>query len=530
MRSPEERIWRGAAVLTIAAFVTKILSAFYRIPYQNIVGDVGFYIYQQVYPIYGIVMSLALYGYPIVISKLVAERAAEHDEKGVISVLQVSLLFLCSLGLLIFSILYIGAKQIAIWMGDGELAPLVRLLSFSFLLFPFIALLRGYFQGNHNMIPTAVSQVGEQFVRVTTIIFLSYWFIKSGRNAYEAGAAAMFGAFAGGLTALLLLTAYWMRRKNRGKIHIAVKSADTKRIVSYLFIEGFIICVTNMLLTLIQLVDSFSLLSLLVERGKESLEQAKIWKGIYDRGQPLIQLGTVVATSFSLTLVPLISGARKRNDEPFIYEKTDLSLRIATVIGLGAALGLMCLIRPVNVMLFENDLGSLPLAILAASIFFTTLALTLSALLQGMGYEWIAVAGVCVAVAGKTVCNWLLIPLFGTTGAAAATTLSYAAMACFLYVMLQRKLHIRFPKKTYLYPVMKSAIAMVVVLQLYTMLAERWIDSRLFATGEALVGVLLGGATYIIMVIKGNVFSQQELSFFPFGNKLRLLLETGDGR
>jgi polysaccharide transporter, PST family len=58
------------------------------------------------------------------------------------------------------------------------------------------------------------------------------------------------------------------------------------------------------------------------------------------------------------------------------------------------------------------------------------------------------------------------------------------------------------------------------------MLAERWIDSRLFATGEALVGVLLGGVTYIIMVIKGNVFSQQELSFFPFGNKLRLLLEN----
>ena len=63
---------------------------------------------------------------------------------------------------------------------------------------------------------------------------------------------------------------------------------------------------------------------------------------------------------------------------------------------------------------------------------------------------------------------------------------------------------------------MKAAMAMAAVLQLYTFLAEKWNDSRLFATGEALVGVLLGGVTYIIMVIKGNVFSQQELSFLYY--------------
>ncbi|AEH46133.1 putative polysaccharide biosynthesis protein [Parageobacillus thermoglucosidasius] len=528
MRSPEEKIWKGAVILTIAAFVTKLLSAFYRVPYQNIVGDVGFYIYQQVYPIYGIVMSLALYGYPIVISKLVAERVADRDQQGVASVLLASLLFLCLFGLLLFSVLYIGAQQVAIWMGDAELAPLVRLLSFSFLLFPFIALLRGYFQGKNNMLPTAVSQVGEQLVRVITIILLSYLFIKGGRTVYDAGAAAVFGSLAGGLTALLLLTAYWLRRANRGKIYITWKSGEAKRIISYLLIEGFIICVTNMVLTLTQLVDSFSVLPLLVESGKESFEQAKIWKGIYDRGQPLIQLGTVVATSFSLALVPLISGAKKREDGQFIREKTDLSLRIATVIGLGASLGLICLIRPVNVMLFENDLGSLSLAILAASIFFTTLALTLSALLQGMGQEWTAVAGVCIAVAGKAVCNWLLIPSFGTAGAAAATTLSYAAMSCFLYVMLRRKLHVRFPKKTYWYPVIKAAAMMVAVLQLYTLLAETLGSGRLFAAGEAVAGVLLGGVTYIIIILKGNVFSQQELTFFPFGDKLCLLWKTGD--
>jgi PST family polysaccharide transporter len=524
MKPQERSIWRGTVVLTIAAFITKLLSAVYRVPYQNIVGDVGFYIYQQVYPIYGIVMSLSLYGYPVVISKLIAERIAERDQKGIASILQVSFLFLCMLGMLIFAGLYIGAEQLAIWMGDGQLAPSIRLLSVSFLLFPFVALLRGYFQGHNHMVPTAVSQVGEQLVRVSAILFLSYSFIKSGYDVYTCGTAAMAGALAGMVTALLLLTAFWIRRENRGRVKI--KSAEARRIVSYLFVKGVIICITNMVLTLIPLVDSFLLLSLLSERGGEGIEHAKQLKGIYDRGQPLIQLGTVVATSFSLALVPLISGAKKHRSEQFLCEKADLSMRVALVTGLGASLGLICLIRPINIMLFENDLGSLSLAILMASVFFTTLALTLSALLQGMGYEWIAVAGVFVAVAMKSGLNYLFVPVLGTIGAAMATTVSYAAMACFLYVALRQKLPFYVPKKTYIYSIVKAAAAMAVVLRLYTLLAETWDDSRLSAAGEALGGVLLGAVTYLAIVVKGHVFSEQELSLLPLGEKLRVLLRN----
>jgi hypothetical protein len=57
--SQAKNLMRGTFILTIAALFTKILSAFYRIPFQNIVGDVGFYIYQQVYPFYAIAIALS---------------------------------------------------------------------------------------------------------------------------------------------------------------------------------------------------------------------------------------------------------------------------------------------------------------------------------------------------------------------------------------------------------------------------------------------------------------------------------------
>ena len=36
------KVMQGAFVLTLASFIAKVLSALYRIPLQNLVGDEGF--------------------------------------------------------------------------------------------------------------------------------------------------------------------------------------------------------------------------------------------------------------------------------------------------------------------------------------------------------------------------------------------------------------------------------------------------------------------------------------------------------
>ena len=54
MRNQMKRLlantFKGAGILAIAGFISKILAALYRFPYQNLVGDQGFYAFQQVYP------------------------------------------------------------------------------------------------------------------------------------------------------------------------------------------------------------------------------------------------------------------------------------------------------------------------------------------------------------------------------------------------------------------------------------------------------------------------------------------------
>lgn len=82
---------------------------------------------------------------------------------------------------------------------------------------------------------------------------------------------------------------------------------------------GLAICVSNLVLIFIQMADSVSFYSLLIGAG-EPAESAKVLKGVYDRSIPLMQLGTVVTTSFSLSLIPIITAAKEEEILP-LFEK-----------------------------------------------------------------------------------------------------------------------------------------------------------------------------------------------------------------
>ncbi|MEA4828792.1 MAG: oligosaccharide flippase family protein, partial [Enterococcus thailandicus] len=152
------QVMQGAVILTVASFIAKVLSALYRIPLQNLVGDEGFYVYQQVYPIYGIAMTLALSGLPQFISKYVAEKKEPLKQREALKELY-PLVFWTGVCLWLGVWLFSGV--LAQMMGDYQLKPLIEVVSFTFLLMPGLSFYRGNFQGHFLMEPTAISQVVE---------------------------------------------------------------------------------------------------------------------------------------------------------------------------------------------------------------------------------------------------------------------------------------------------------------------------------------------------------------------------------
>ena len=56
-------------ILTLALIIVKILSAIYRVPYQNVLGDAGLYAYQQIYPIVALGMILSMNAIPSAVTQ-----------------------------------------------------------------------------------------------------------------------------------------------------------------------------------------------------------------------------------------------------------------------------------------------------------------------------------------------------------------------------------------------------------------------------------------------------------------------------
>ncbi|EKN70320.1 polysaccharide biosynthesis protein [Neobacillus bataviensis LMG 21833] len=529
-------LFKGAFILTIAAILTKILSAFYRIPFQNIVGDIGFYIYQQVYPFYGMAIVLATTGFPVVISKLYAEQKEKGDRAKSRLLLLVSFVFLQVFGIICFSILFFGAKGIANWMNDPDLAILLRVVSIVFLTFPFVSTLRGYYQGIGNMVPTALSQVGEQMIRVLTILFLSYLFMQKGYSLYLVGGGAMFGSITGSIFAAIILFMFLSIRKEWKGIKpqqgmFQHYRTEVKEIVKALIFQGLMICLSGMLMIFIQLADSLTLYPLLVANGM-GVEMAKSVKGIFDRGQPLIQLGTVAATSMALTLVPLISRARlaERSDE--LHDKIQLALKVSMVIGLGASAGLWAIIEQTNTMLFENELGSSVLGVLGFVILFTSIISTVIAIMQGMSSLIFPAFAVVVSFPLKYGLNTVFIPMYGTMGAAISSLLSLGLILGLLFLKFRKMTAQPLYRWRFVGIVLMAAVLLVLFLKGYLYVTDYCVDllvlNRLGAAVQALSAVVFGGLLFLLVIIRGNVFREEELAFFPLGSKLIHLLARKD--
>ncbi|RKD22793.1 hypothetical protein BEP19_11130 [Ammoniphilus oxalaticus] len=525
---------KGAAILGLASLFSKMLGLIYRIPYQNITGDLGYYVYTQVYPLYGTLLILATAGFPIAISKMVSEKLALGDVYGVRKVFRVSVVTLVFTGLITFAGLYSAADWIALKMGNHQLALPIRSVSFALLIVPPMAAMRGYFQGHQNMAPTAISQISEQFVRVATIIFLAYWFMNTTGNEYLAGAGAVFGAFTGALTGFLVLLVFWRHNK---KAQVITVDADAARrfpeesslsLIKRILYYAIPICFGALVLPLLQLSDSFTVANLLVKTGYPA-EEANILKGIFDRGQPLVSFGAFFATALSLSLVPAISEANARRAYATIQNRAELALRLTLMIGLPTSIGLAVVAEPVNIMLYQNNEGTLALIVLSFTTIFSTLGITSAGILQGLGKVILPARNLLVGVLFKVGLNMIFIPILGITGASLATVIAYAvATALNLRAVVRyTNIKIRF-QSFFIKPLLAVLMMAIVVLAVERLSMNIFVDVissyRLYFSVVAFISVLTGAIAYGIALLISGSITKTDMQLIPKVNKIVPLL------
>ena len=508
------QIVRGAFILTIAGLLSKVLSATYRIPLQNLTGDFGFYIYQQVYPLLGTVMILALYGFPAAISKITAEHRLENKTLTVTSFYVPLFLILLFINGVFFVLLYSLAPLIVTWMGDEQLLRSFRFAAFLFLVIPFIALLRGVTQGKGMMQQTAYSQILEQLIRVTMIITASYLIFIEKLNIYQIGEAGVLATLVGMVVALFVFI--WPIPKQKMRPVRKLSPVPWKYYFTTCVLIGVFATFNHLILLLMQMVDTLTIVPGLVKSGLSSVEAMET-KGVFDRGQPLIQFGVVFGSSFALALIPNV--VRKQANAP---DAQATVIRDAFLFGfyitVGATLGLFSLMPETNILLFTNSEGTSSLQLLSLTLVLTALSITGAAVLQSVGNIKYIAYSVLGATGLKYIFNMILVPMLDIRGSAIATVCSMLFLTLLIFIFVDKKVpDIRFVQHIRWKPLLIASGSMVIYIYGVRYIFLSFVEPT---RGMLLVYVLFmirtGAAIYLVLLLRYHVLSNKQIQALPF--------------
>lgn len=489
---------QGATLLTLTSLVVKVLSAVYRVPFQNIVGNEGFYIYQQVYPLYGIALTLAMTGIPLYISKLIA---AEEDKRYLDEVYTM----LCGLSVIGFIMLCFGATWIARAMGNIQLTPLIQVASILFLLTPWLAMGRGYHQGRMQLEPVAYAQLAEQSLRVLGILVFSAVLMHFHRSLYQIGTLAMASSVIGGVGALLIL--WWTYQTMPHYTIIVPRKGSCRRFYQ----EGLILAFFVSLLILFQLVDSFVIGNQLMNSGFSASESQYI-KGVYDRGQPLLQFGLVIVTVIVQTfLPPLTAYASKRQHHRYQLKQQTL-FKSLFLIGGFISIGLAILMPEFNWALFGRSEGNVALSVLMFAIWLMAILQYNQVSAQSQNISTGFGMTLIIALSFKAISDIMLVPVCGIIGGSLSTLLGL--LSGLLVWRTKIKIHVK----------MKWCLKALVVLGLYTLplgltqcVLHQFVNGRMQALIGALIGVVVNASIGIGLVVKYKLLTVREWLQLPMG-------------
>lgn len=491
--SKKESFIKGTLILAGAALIARVLGLFQRVPLEHILGEVGNASYSQANAAYFLLLTLATAGIPSTLSKMVSERHALDRPEDARRVYHAGVMFAATAGVIMFILLYVFAPAYAKASGVPQSAIAMRALAPALLLFPLIAIIRGYLQGRNIMIAGGVSQVIEQIVRVITGIALAFLFYHWGYSGEKIAAGATFGAVLGGVAALLVMLIYNFKVRGKDRADGILTAGSAKKRVPYskiyadIFKLSIPIVLTALAVPAVNMIDNSIVQPLL--RGQLGWNQATYILGILgNRGQMIAGIPPILAIALSQSLVPIISAAFARGDHEHLQKQVTLAMRISILTGMPIIVALCSAAYSVNGLLFSSLDGSGVVAICTMMTIFQITMMTSNSILLGINKATRSMVHVAIGVAVKLIASLALAPLWGIYGIVSATGL------CF-FVITMLNVH-----------TMKKIVP-------FSLMGNRWI-------GFILTVIVLGGAGYGL-----NQAGNQMVSLMP--DRLAYFLTCG---
>ena len=522
----------GAAILSSAAIVVKIIGACFRIPLGNLIGGEGMGYYNAVYPVYTLLVVIATTGIPIAISRLVAEHMTDGDTGGAHRVFRVALVLVTVLGLCFFAILFFGASSITNQMTELSGAVYgMQALAPALIFVPIMAAFRGYFQGMQNMVPTGLSQIVEQIFRVVFGLLLAYLFITMGVEYAAAGGT--FGATAGAAAGLVCMLIFYSRYKKSNSFRArraearatreAARTVTNGQIIKRIIWIAVPITVGASVMPIMYNIDVWVVPDRLAYAGFDPVTARSLYGQLTGFAETLTNLPKVLTQAIAISMVPAIVRAWRQKDKERLDYNVTLGLRLAVIIGLPCTVGFMILSEPILLLLYpaqaEDAISAAPaLFIFAIGVIFLSSIDALTSVLQGIGKQMIPFINIAIGACCKLLITYFLtgIPLFNIKGAAIGTVCAYIVATVLNYRAVVAYTGIRFDLKlTFMRPGIAAGCMGIVVAVIYFTLSNI-IDSRLATVCAILIAIIV----YMVLLFVTRSIRGEELKLLPKGDKI----------
>lgn len=537
---------KGFTILSIASIFCKLL-AFVYLPIQAIlVQDVGNGVISAGYKLYAFIYNLTNAGFPVLISKFIAERVELGDYRSTRLIFRNAFRLMLSFGIIATLFTYFGSDFLARWCGMSEAKLMFMCIAPSFLFTSISCSLRGYFQGRSNMTPTAVSQIIDQIVNSAMTVALEIYFFHYAQRmdknpiTYTAAGSALATVLAAAASAVFLgfIFLFVLRRQRKEECRRQEYDGDTvtsgsvyRRMLRF-SIPALISCIAA---SAVDIIDTHSCVSLLIKTGFTSAQAYALF-GIYStKFQRLLTLTMLFVVPLVTTMMPALSAARVRGDRKYLIQKARLVYRLNFTVVFPIIAGMTFLAKPIVTFIFTSQNSGSQMLILGTwtALLMTTQSIQ-SGLLIALDRPSIAPVTMLIGMIAKTLCNYLLIPIHALNiyGALIGNVAAWAIAVTLNHHFIQQALNGRVRVLRYTaVPGLMSAVMGGLCLGVYTLLhllfGLIW-DRMLLVNALALLpSILFGALVYLKLMAWIGAIGPEDIRMLPMSGRIgRFLFKT----
>lgn len=384
---------KSTLILIIGGALTKIINMIIRIILTRILGTNGIGTYMLIMPTFSLIIAIAQLGFPVAISKLVAEEKRKNKNL-VFQIIPISLL----INLTIMIILILTSSFISNNLLH-EPRTNYGILCMGLVL-PFISIssiLRGYFFGKQRMLPHVISNVIEDIVRLIIIVlFLPVVLLKG----LEYGIAfVILSNIASELTSILVL--FFFLPKN-----FKIEKQDFKLNKTYLR-DIFNISIPTTLSRLIGNIGYFFepiiITNILLYKNYSQNFITYEYGIINGYVLPLLMLPSFFSSAISQAIIPAISKSYSNNDINATKRKIKQGITFSLIIGIPVTLIFLLLPSIPLKLLYNTTEGINYIKILTPFFLLHYIQGPLSSTLQAMGKAKLALISTIINIIIKTI-------------------------------------------------------------------------------------------------------------------------------